>query len=233
MGGSASTSCPAERSRRSALRLLGLGVGLGLSAAAGCGPSCSCEAVPEPEGVTVYIVRHAEKELPSHPPPEPGPGPGNMDDDDVEGARMRKDPPLSAAGQRRAMALAEDLPIRELDAIYVTRSRRSEQTAAAVLALTGLEATHYPPKDYAGIAKRLRARPGWEILLVGHSNTIPPLLEALGAKQRIRIGEAQYGDMWVVHAKPDGSATVERRRFGDAIDRYSPPPAEAEAAVSQ
>lgn len=229
MGGSASTSCPAERSRRSALRLLGLGVGLGLSAAAGCGPSCSCEAVPEPEGITVYIVRHAEKELPSHPPPEPGPG--NMDD--VEGARMRKDPPLSAAGQRRAMALAEDLPIRDLDAVYVTRSRRSEQTAAAVLALTGLEATHYPPKDYAGIAKRLRARPGWEILLVGHSNTIPPLLEALGAKQRIRIGEAQYGDMWVVHAKPDGSATVERRRFGDAIDRYSPPPAEAEAAVSQ
>lgn len=187
-------------------RLLALAFALAGASALGCGPSCSCYTpVPEEAELTVYIVRHAEKQQPSAPPTEAGHG----------------DPPLSEAGQRRAVGLIEDLPVRELDAVYVTRTKRSHDTAAAVLALTGLEPIYYPGADVDGLSARLRKRHGQSVLVVGHSNTIPPLLTALGVEPAIEISEDQYGDLWVVNLDADG-ATLETRRFGESIERFDP-----------
>lgn len=188
-------------SRRRSLRLLAVGLLVASMAAVGCGESCSCESVPVGEAVTVYVVRHAEKEV--------------VPDDADEAAR--RDPALSAAGQLRALDLPEHLPLEELDAIYVTRFARSEQTAAAVAAVTGLEPIRYPPKDYAGLIKRLRREAGTVSLVVGHSNTVPEILRALGVAQTVTVDEGQYGDLWVVQAKADGTAKLEVRRFGDAV----------------
>lgn len=175
-----------------------------LVAAAGCGPSCSCTGpIPEIESVTVYVVRHAEKQ----------PVPADAPD------AQKKDPPLSREGQLRALGLADDLPIAELDAVYLTDFERSRQTAAAVLAVTGLEPIHYPPKDAAGLASRLRKRSGEQVLVVGHSNTIPPLLEQLGVVEDVKIDEQQYGDLWIVTLKGDGPAKLEVRRYGEQQPR--------------
>ncbi|MCA9699911.1 MAG: histidine phosphatase family protein, partial [Myxococcales bacterium] len=141
--------------------------------------------------------------------------------DDADEA-LRKDPPLSQAGQLRALGLTEDLPLKDLDAIYVTETKRSEDTAAAVVAITGIEPTHYPPKDVDGLVARLRRKAGSVSLVVGHSNTIPPLLQGLGVKEAVTIDESAYGDLWVVQAKSDGTATLERRRFGESIERFDP-----------
>lgn len=177
--------------------------------AIGCGPSCSCSApLPENEPITVYIVRHAETlELSEHAP-----------------EAKRVDSPLSAAGQVRALKLPEELPIKDLAAVYVTDTKRSRDTASAVVALNGIKPIIYPPRDVDGLAYRLRKRSGQSALVVGHSNTIPPLLDALGVEPPIEIGEDQYGDLWVVTVT--GSKTkLERRRFGEStvrVDRAGP-----------
>ena len=182
-------------------RLVVLGMlGSGLAAAA-CGPSCSCEdRRPEAEPVTIYIVRHAEKD-----------------------PNVGSDPPLSPAGKLRALALPEALPLAELDAIYVTRTARSEATASAVVAVTGKQPIHYPPLAVAELSDRLRPRYGEHVLVVAHSNTIPKLLEGLGVARPESIPEDQYGDLWVVELRPQAEPTVERRRFGDQPPRQPGP----------
>ena len=187
-------------------RLLTFALGLSSVAVVGCGESCSACYAPKPKAppVTIYIVRHAEKLK-----VEDGP-------DD-----MRDDPPLSPEGQARAMGLTEDLPVRQLKAVYVTRTKRSYDTASAVLALTGLKATYYPAKDYAGIVERLSKHYGESVLLVGHSNTIPPLLQAFGVAEPVTIEHEQYGDLWVLTLE-DGEAKLETRRFGESIERFDP-----------
>lgn len=179
---------------------------LGSAFVVGCTPNCSCQAPPPaPEPVTIYIVRHAEKEA----------VPADADE------ATRKDPPLSQAGKLRALALPDDLPVEQLDAVYVTRTKRSHDTASAVLAVTGLEPIAYPPQDTAGLVERLRGRRGQHVLIVGHSNTIPELLAALGVTPEISIPEDQYGDMWVVELREEG-ASLELRRFGESGRRFEP-----------
>ncbi|MFV8754685.1 histidine phosphatase family protein [Nannocystaceae bacterium ST9] len=187
--------------RRRTLRTL---LGLALLGAVGCGPSCSCQGpMPEVETVTIYVVRHAEKQ------------PMPTDATDIQ----KKDPPLSREGQLRALGLADDLPITEIDAVYLTDFQRSRQTASAVLAVTGLEPVVYPPKDTAGLVARLRKRSGEQILVVGHSNTIPPLLQQLGVVEDVQIGEEQYGDLWIVTIQGEGPAKLEVRRYGEQAPR--------------
>ena len=188
-------------------RLLAYAFGLAGATALGCGPSCNCGPMPEAAEVTVYVIRHAEKQVAD------GASPMAMD--------MADDPPLSSAGQLRAMGLAEDLPVRELDAIYVTRTKRSHDTASAVIALTGIEPIYYPPQDVDGLVARLRKRHGERVLVVGHSNTIPALLQALGVQEPIEIADDQYGDLWIVTVNASGTS-LEVRRFGESVERFDP-----------
>ncbi|MFO7565740.1 MAG: histidine phosphatase family protein [Enhygromyxa sp.] len=187
-------------------RLFLAALGLASLAAAACGPSCSCDApMPEAGTVVVYIVRHAEKQAVSKDAP----------------AAQRKDPPLSQAGQLRALGLIEDVPVREIEAVYVTDTRRSRDTASAVVAVNGVRPIIYPPKDVLGLADRIRKRRGQSVLVVGHSNTIPPLIAELGIEAPIVIPESQYGDLWVV-TLTGGEAKLEVRRYGESVERFSP-----------
>jgi broad specificity phosphatase PhoE len=195
-------------------RLLGFAFALAGATALGCGPSCNCGPMPAAAEVTVYVIRHAEKQVVD--------GEASM----VSGATgatggTADDPPLSPAGQLRAMGLAEDLPVRELDAIYVTKTKRSYDTASAVIALTGLEPIYYPARDVDGLIARLRKRQGERVLVVGHSNTIPALLQGLGVPEPIEVADDQYGDLWIVTVNASG-ATLEVRRFGESVERFDP-----------
>jgi broad specificity phosphatase PhoE len=176
---------------------------LALLTAIGCGESCSCNnPLPEAPEVTVYIIRHAEKQAPAE-----------------AGMPADEDPPLSAEGQLRAMGLVDDIPVKDIDAVYVTKTRRSHDTASAVLAVTGIEPVIYPPKDTPGLVERLRKRHGQQVLVVGHSNTIPPLLHGLGLNEPVEIAEDQYGDLWIVTLNADG-ATLETRKYGESLERF-------------
>jgi len=106
------------------------------------------------------------------------------------------DPALNAEGQRAAQALPDFFANRRPPAIIlVTDTRRSRETAAAVAARYGLEPVVYDPRDYYGLVDLVTKSPN-PALIIGHSNTVPEIVAALGGPKPEPIAEAQFGDIW-------------------------------------
>jgi broad specificity phosphatase PhoE len=140
---------------------------------------------------TIVVVRHAEKVMDGNP-----------------------DPALTDEGQARAALLARMLGDRRLedhiDAIYVSPALRTRLTAAPLAARLGLAPEIASEDDPRGFARRvLREHRGDRILIVGHADTMPALVEALsGAKDIPPIGAAEYGTMYVISVPRIGRANV-------------------------
>ena len=122
---------------------------------------------------TVFIVRHAEK------------------------ADSSKDPDLSEAGNARAKALASMLRDAGIARIFATEFKRTQQTAAPLAKMLGLEVKSLAANDSTKLVAALRDETG-KALVVGHTNTIPDLIKALGITTPIAIGENEYDDLFVV-----------------------------------
>ena len=122
------------------------------------------------------------------------------------------DPHLSEAGRERAALLARMLADAGLTHIHSTDLNRTRETAAPVQALTGLEVGIYFTMDGEGFARRLRETPGRH-LVVGHSNTVPPLVRALGGDPGPDIGTLEYDRLYVLTVGPQGATTL-LLRFG-------------------
>ena len=71
----------------------------------------------------------------------------------------------------------------------------------------------------------VQAHAGGVVLVVGHSNTIPAIVTALGAPQPPPICDSEYDDLYVVTLAPNAPAHVIRARYG------APSPAEAGCAA--
>ncbi|MEO7602178.1 MAG: histidine phosphatase family protein [Sphingomicrobium sp.] len=125
---------------------------------------------------------------------------------------MRKgagdDPPLSAQGAVEAARLADLLKGKGISAIFVTDTVRSRQTAAPLAAATGAPVETYDPRDNAALARRAAAIPG-SILIVGHSNTVPAIVAALGGTPPGPMSEEDFGRLFAVE-RANGK-TVETR----------------------
>ena len=143
----------------------------------------------------VFVVRHAEKQ---------------MDSNDVA-------VPLSEAGRARATRLAALLKNAGVTAIYSTDFVRTLETAeplahALKITVRKYSATGSDDKpDLAPLARRLKTEHVRDIVLVvGHSNTVPPLLKALGCVEDIEIPAAQYDDLFAVVPRGGGPPTLLR-----------------------
>ena len=146
---------------------------------------------------TVLLVRHAEK------------------------ADTTRDPVLSAAGTRRADALADSLARAKVDAIVVTQFQRTRLTAEPIAQRLGLTPVVIPaaaPTEAhaAAVAGMILNRfAGKTVLVVGHSNTVPAIIHALGVSEPVTIADAEYDAFFVVRVAPDGRATLVRSRYGE------------------
>jgi broad specificity phosphatase PhoE len=146
----------------------------------------------------VFVVRHAERA-------DGGAGvaPGGM---------MGNDPPLSDAGHERAKRLAAALRSAEVTQIFTTEYVRARQTAAPLAAAAKITATVVPAKDAAGLIQQVRGASG-NVLIVGHSNTVPQILQQLGVTTPIAIAEAEYDNLFAVVRPASGEPTLVRLRF--------------------
>lgn len=124
------------------------------------------------------------------------------------------DAALTAAGRRRAEALAELLAGEDLDAVLATDTRRARDTAAPVAARHGLEVALYDHRDLAELAARLRQR-GGTVLVVGHSNTTPELVRLLGGEPGEPIAHDEHDRLYRVDAA-SGRTLLERFAGGPA-----------------
>jgi broad specificity phosphatase PhoE len=153
---------------------------------------------PQDAGVTtVILVRHAEKAR------EPG-----------------DDPALDSLGQQRALDLAESLRGAGVDVILVTQYKRTGLTAeplARTLHLTPrvIDTRMGGRAHVASVVDAAHAERGKTVLVVGHSNTIPLIVRALGGSAA-DMADADYDNLYVVMIDGDGSARTIRSRFGAA-----------------
>ena len=143
-------------------------------------------AFAEPAAQPVYVLRHLNT-----PAGEP-------------------DPDLLPEGRAAAIELADLMETDRFQgagrpvAIYVSDYKRTRQTAAPTAARLALNLTVYDPRDTAGLIARVRAETG-PVIIVGHSNTVPDIVAALGGERPAPLSHPDFGDLWVV--APGGATT--------------------------
>jgi phosphohistidine phosphatase SixA len=81
----------------------------------------------------------------------------------------------------------------------VTEYKRTRQTAEPTAERAGIEAVMIPAQDIATLVAKLKETKD-AALVVGHSNTVPEILKALGASESITIGESDYDNLFIVAA---------------------------------
>jgi broad specificity phosphatase PhoE len=149
------------------------------------------------DSTVVYLVRHAEK-----------------------AATDPVDPPLSPAGEARARALAARLAGLPLDAAIVTQYRRSRETAAPTLAAARLAPWLHPTRGGdlphpAAVARAVHGPlAGRTVLVVGHSNTVPAIVHALGGPDLPDLCETEYAHLFVIVLRPGAEPRVRRESYG-------------------
>ena len=141
---------------------------------------------------TVILIRHAEK------------------------VDASADPELSKEGQDRAEALARVLVDAGISEIYTTQFRRTNLTAAPLGKALKIEpkVIEAGARYAADVKTRIRKeRMGKTTLVVGHSNTIGPVLTELGVKTPLVLTDKDYGDIFICTIPSEGEPSVIRLHF--------------------
>jgi broad specificity phosphatase PhoE len=128
----------------------------------------------------IVVVRHANKA------PEP------LDD-----------PPLSAAGVKRAQDLAAALRGAGVTGIITTQLRRTRETAAPLAAALGLtpQVIRFGPHvsvEHLNALEAAARRHAGTVLVIGHGDTVPGLIAQLGGPRLPNICELVYDNFFVL-----------------------------------
>ncbi len=127
---------------------------------------------PTAQGL-ILLVRHAER-APSAP---------------------TDDPPLTEAGKARAERLAAMVAKAGVRTVFTTRFRRTQETAKPLLDVLKLERTEESDTDQ--LVAKLRARLDENVLVVGHSDTVPDVIKAFGGPA-VAIDDDEFDDLFVL-----------------------------------
>ena len=137
---------------------------------------------------TVILLRHAEK------------------------GSEASDPDLSNAGSKRAKSLVVLLQKTKIDAIYSTAFKRTRNTVKPLAESKGLSVTLYDATKIEEVDALLQKHTGGTIVLCGHSNTTPTIINYLtGHKDEYNSFEdSDYGNLVII-------SVVERGRDAKVV----------------
>jgi phosphohistidine phosphatase SixA len=167
-------------------------LGLALSATAATAQdnaTAQDAATTQDAAIVVFLVRHAERA-------EDG----------------TSDPVISLPGWDRSRLLATMLADAGITHIHTTDYRRTRATGRPLAEALELEMEVYDPADLEGFAEELWRTPGRHLVL-GHSNTTPELVAALGGDPISPMEDDEYDRLYVVTLTPEGATSV-LIRFG-------------------
>ncbi len=186
----------------SLLRTLGLVLVLGACARSSTATPPAAARAGGGAPLLVVLVRHGEK----------APAPAN-------------DPVLSDAGMARAAAL--DASLRELPItdVVVSQLQRTRLTASVFITRSGA-AVHVVPigpagvaahvKDVADTVRAISQMAGHTgVLVVGHSNTVTSIVEALGGGATPALCDSQYSQFYMLRGTV-ASMQLTRKTYGAA-----------------
>lgn len=138
---------------------------------------------------TIVLVRHAEK---------------------VSNA---PDALLSPQGQERAECLAHTLKDAGIKRIYVSDVKRTQQTAEPLAKALGIKPVVVPAKDPNTLVKDVFYGAGGNALVVGHSDTLPFVIQRVQAGTIAPIGENEYDGLYVLTVLEGSSTPVLKLRY--------------------
>jgi broad specificity phosphatase PhoE len=148
-------------------------------------------ALAQQETRIVYLVRHAEA------------------------ASTAPDAALTPAGEKRAECLAKTFKDAGIKQIYVSDARRTQETAAPLAKELKITPTIIPAKDPNKLIQSLLYSGGGNILVVGHSNTLPFVLARMKAGTVAPIGENEFDRLLVTTVIESGVTQASTLRYCD------------------
>lgn len=152
---------------------------------------------------TVFLLRHAEK-----------------------GDEPRDNPPLKPEGVARSQELARIVAGAGIKTIITSTFTRTKQTAEPLANKLGITATpiklELNPSNPRQIAEestlevvtKILEKPGENVLVVGHSNSIPDVIRMLGGDVVPTIDERKFNDLFIVTVYAKGKAKVTQIKYG-------------------
>ena len=139
-------------------------------------------AQSQEETTTIYLIRHAEK------------------------ADASADPDLSEAGKARAARWAAWFKDKDITLYYTTPYKRTSQTMLAIAMAIDLvpgttltkEYRTYSPTELS-LKEVANHNTGKNILIIGHSNTIPASINKLFGKETYKdIPEDEFDNLYII-----------------------------------
>ena len=144
------------------------------------------EIIEKAEVTTFILVRHAEK-----------------------GTDDPRNPSLNEEGLARAERLLQMLSPSQIDAVYSSPYKRTEQTVADIASKYDVEITEYNPSSNDFVADAMEMYEGKTILVSGHSNTTPSLANYLtGTENFQQLDESEYDKVFIISLTEVGKANV-------------------------
>ena len=127
------------------------------------------------EPIQIFLVRHAEKST-----------------------NDPKDPDLSKAGFERAEKLMFQLAEADIKTIYATKYKRTQQTAQPLADKLGIEIKIYDT-DLVDIIDLVKNAKEGNVMIAGHSNTTPKLVNKLLGQERYeKLDESVYHKLFMM-----------------------------------
>lgn len=136
--------------------------------------------------ITIILVRHAEK--------------------DTSPTADKFDPELSTAGRERAERLFETIKKYEPDQIFSTVFKRASATVTPLAVNLHrdyrLQIQKYDPSKMKDFAEKLSKFSGETIVVAGHSNTTPALVNLLIKQNKYKdLDDSVYNKIWIIKIK--------------------------------
>jgi phosphohistidine phosphatase SixA len=152
---------------------------------------------------TVVLVRHAEK------------------------VSAAPDTVLSPAGQQRAECLAQVLKDASIKRIFVSDVKRTQQTAEPLAKALNIKPVVVPAKDINTLVRDVFYGTGGNALVVGHSDSLPLVIQRVQAGTIPPIGENEYDGLYLLTVLEGGSTPVMKLHYC-AVSPHSAAPASME-----
>lgn len=157
----------------------------------------SVVVVAQDSVTTIVLVRHAEKVADGTP-----------------------NPTLTKEGVIRSIQLAYMLRADSIAGVFSTNYERTIKTAEPTANFHELPVKKYSPKNHeVFIDNLLMQYRGKKVLVVGHSNTVPKMLEILTGKSFEDIEHYMYNDLFVVTVVNKGEGQLLHLKYGKMSER--------------
>lgn len=143
----------------------------------------------------IFVVRHAEKDIV------------------FKGNDLLR--PLNSVGNLRAGALQKKLSNENIQKIYVTEYLRVQQTGDSLRIKQSVDTLHYQAKNAYFFDRITHDKLSKKnILIIGHSNTVPDIIRYLGVPFTLKIiPDNEYSHLYIVTLKGKKVINFEQTQY--------------------